>query len=181
MKQGKSGKGTHGSISIIYKYGQGHHPNSQKTQFKKGIIPANKGKPLEEFLGKSKAKQIQRKMSLSKRDYSHLSILNKDIVFLQKRKCSRRVHEQKVKEILKRLRNDGKRVFPLDYEKQPDLILFENGKIIAIEVEAIKRYKPSSETIKKRYESRHKEHGFFDEVKIIWIDENNPMVNVVEV
>lgn len=151
-----------------------HHAN--KTSFKKGQIPMNKGKPLEEFVGTERARKIRQQMSdSSKGKATFLMGLNKNPQILAKRKSSRLKHENYIMELLYKLRLNGEKVFPLSQyvrdEKQPDLILVKDGKLIAIEVEQDKRYKASRKTIERKYERMHKKNKFFDEVKTIWLVE----------
>lgn len=92
-----------------------------------------------------------------------------------KREQSRRKHEEKVAQIVREMRAEGERVFALSqYEKeakQPDIIHFKNGKLVAIEVESEKTYKPSKETVERRYRRAHTKNGFFDDVEVIWFKE----------
>jgi hypothetical protein len=144
-------------------------------RFLKGVPAFNKGKTLEDLYGEERANEIRARLSEhSKKKGDLLRALNKNPEYLTKRVISRKRHEEKVRELLENLRKNNERVFALSQyckdEKQPDLILFKDGKLIAIELEARKKYKPSEKTIISRYERMHKKHGFFDEVRVIFFD-----------
>jgi len=80
-------------------------------------------------------------------------------------------HEEKVHEKTQLLREKGYRVFETSnyshHARIPDLIAISpEGKIIAVEVESLRPYKPSLETIRKRYTEALMSEKFFDEVII---------------
>lgn len=108
-----------------------------------------------------------------------LKELNKNPEFLEKRQISRQKHEKKVQEKAKEYREKGFKVFETSnyshHRRIPDLIVISpKGKIIAIELESLKIYKPSLETLRKRYTNELMTEGFFDEVIVIpFVSEEN--------
>jgi len=118
-------------------------------------------------------------MSLnSQKKGTFLKNLNLDKEYLEKRRTSRKLHDQLVGRVGELLRTEGERIFIISQyvkDAQPDIIWFKDGKLIAIEIESKKRYKPSEKTIKKRKENLHFKNNFFDKVKTILLErETNP-------
>jgi len=118
-------------------------------------------------------------MSLnSQKKGTFLKNLNLDKEYLEKRRTSRKLHDQLVGRVGELLRTEGERIFIISQyvkDAQPDIIWFKDGKLIAIEIESKKRYKPSEKTIKKRKENLHFKNNLFDKVKTILLErETNP-------
>lgn len=155
-----------------------------KGRFTKGNIPNGKGKTLEEFVGEKRAKEIKEKMSKrGKKKRFGLAKLNKDPVALKKRTKSRAIHEDKVIGLGKALRNLSNKVLVTSnwsHEAQPDLILIKDGKVIAIELESQKKWKPSFKTIKRRKEALHSKSQFFDKVKVVMFKENTSIEEILK-
>jgi hypothetical protein len=159
----------------------------EKGRFKKGEIPFNRGKTLEEVCGsKEKADDVRDRMSKAAHDPDRQKLLasyNADPEFLKKREDSRRHHETTVDEIAKIMRNRGDRIYILSgwiKDALPDLLVFKNGKLYAIEIEAVKKWKPSMETMKKRKIAEHTKHNFFDEILLVPISETPNIEDIVE-
>ncbi len=89
--------------------------------------------------------------------------------YLERKKITRRYHEQVVIEEEKLLRQQGYRTFCTSnyahHYRIPDIIAISpEGKVIAIELESIRRYKSSVESLGKRYTILLMKEGFFDDV-----------------
>ena len=115
--------------------------------FKRGNVSPNKGRTLESWVGEERAKAIRARMSLNSRGKApQLRRLNDDPNITARRLYSRKFHDEVVAWSSERLRSSGVRVFILsEYIKEsriPDAILFNGDKLIALEVETEKRWKP---------------------------------------
>ena len=99
-------------------------------------------------------------------DFMHL--LN-DPAMLEKKKITRRYHEDMVLQKEQELRAKGYKTFcTSNYTRHirvPDIIAISpEGKIIAVETETIRRYKSSVECLRKKYTVLLMKEGFFDDV-----------------
>ena len=103
---------------------------------------------------------------------AQLRRLNDDPGVLERRLKSRAYHDRVVIWIAKKFRDAGARVFVLsEYVKEkriPDAIIFDRGKIVALEVETEKRWKPSHAASEERLRRLNSLSCFFDVVKVIF-------------
>jgi hypothetical protein len=141
--------------------------------FKKGSISLNKGRTLESWVGEERAKEIRARMSLNSRNKApQLRRLNDDPAITARRLASRRFHDDVVLWICTRLRSRGSRVFVLsEYVKEkriPDAIVFDGHRLIALEVETEKIWKPSHASSEERLFRLNSLCGFFDETKVVF-------------
>jgi hypothetical protein len=100
-----------------------------------------------------------------------LKTLWNDKALLEKRKKTRQIHEEQVVKKEKELKDKNYKVFiTSNYAKHkriPDLIAISpDGKIIAVELETIRIYKSSIDTLRKKYTEILLSEGFFDEVLV---------------
>ena len=151
--------------------------------FKKGSVSLNKGHTLESWVGEEKAKEIKARMSLHSRGKAaQLRRLNDDPTVLRRRLKSRAFHDEVVIWLASRLREQGSRVFVLsEYVKErriPDAILFDGKKLIAIEVETEKRWKPSHQATDERLKRLNSLSNFFDEVKTVFPRMGDPVSEI---
>ncbi len=133
----------------------------------------NKGRTLESWVEVEKAKQIRAKMSLNSRSKApQLRKLNDDPSMVVRRLASRHFHDDVVRWISGQLRSSGVRVFVLsEYVKEeriPDAIIFDGKRLIALEVETEKRWKPSHAASEDRLSRLNSKCGFFDETKVVF-------------
>jgi len=141
--------------------------------FKPGAVSPNKGRTLESWVGEERAREIKARMSMNSRGKAvHLRRLNEDPDVLAKRLKSRQFHDQVVMWLAAELRKSGARVFVLsEYVKEkriPDAIIFERGKLIALEVETEKQWKPSHTSTEERLSRLNTSAGFFDLTKVVF-------------
>ena len=141
--------------------------------FKKGSISPNKGRTLESWVGLERAKEIKERMSLNSRNKApQLRKPNDDPTVMQRRLTSRHFHDEIVLWLSDHLRWSGKRVFVLsEYVREkriPDATLFDGDRLIAIEVETEKRWKPSHASTRGRLSRANSLCGFFDETKVVF-------------
>jgi len=141
--------------------------------FKKGSISLNRGRTLESWVGEERAREIKARMSLnSQKKASHLRQLNEDPAIAARRLVSRQFHDQVVLWLTNRIRASGARVFVLsEYVRErriPDAIIFDGKKLIALEVETEKKWKPSHASSEDRLSRLNAACGFFDETKVIF-------------
>ncbi|MDG6986069.1 MAG: hypothetical protein JRM73_04905 [Nitrososphaerota archaeon] len=141
--------------------------------FKKGSISPNKGRTLESWVGEERASVIRAKMSVNSIGKApQLRRLNDDPAILEKRLRSRRFHDEVVLWLSQQLRSAGGRVFILsEYVKEkriPDAIIFVGNKLIALEVETEKRWKPSHASTEERLGRLNSLCCFFDETKVVF-------------
>jgi hypothetical protein len=142
-------------------------------RFVKGSVPFNKGKTWEESIGRELARKVKLDMSEKAKTPTRkerLAKMNSDPEFLRKRAISRAYHDEVVGDISNILRERGDRIYVLSSyvnDAIPDIIIFKNGKLYAIELEQEKIWKPSMETMAKRKRNAHKKHNFFDEVVLV--------------
>lgn len=90
---------------------------------------------------------------------------------LKRKKITRLHHEAMVLRKELELRAQGFRTFCtsnyMRHNRVPDVIaIAPNGKVIAIELESMHRYKDSIEMLRKRYTSLLLEEGFFEDVVV---------------
>ena len=152
-------------------YGLGLVVNS--GNFKRGSISLNKGRTLESWVGEERAREIKAKMSLNSRNKApQLRRLNDDPTITARRLASRQFHDQVVLWLSHQIRAYGARVFVLsEYVKEkrtPDAIIFDGKKLIALEVETEKRWKPSHASTEDRLSRLNSRCGFFDETKVVF-------------
>lgn len=88
---------------------------------------------------------------------------------LRKKTITRRYHEEMVLKKELELRSQGYRTFCTSnyarHTRVPDIIaISSDGKVIAVEMETIRRYKSSIESLRKRYTVLLMKEGFFDDV-----------------
>ena len=141
--------------------------------FKKGAISPNRGRTLESWVGEERAKEIKTRMSLNSRNKApQLRKLNDDPTITARRLQSRHFHDQVVLWLSNQLRSSGARVFVLsEYVREkrtPDAIIFDGEKLIALEVETEKRWKPSHASSEDRLSRLNSKCGFFDETKVVF-------------
>jgi hypothetical protein len=141
--------------------------------FKKGSVSLNKGRTLESWVGEERAKEIKARMSLnSQKKAPHLRRLNDDPTITARRLISRHFHDEVVLWLTNQLRLCGARVFVLsEYVKEqriPDAIIFDGKKMVALEVETEKRWKPSHASSEDRLSRLNSKSGFFDETKVVF-------------
>lgn len=119
----------------------------------------------------------------SKKKAEFLRQLNTNREFLTKRAASRKIHEQVVKAIVDELRARGRRCYILSgyvrEKRVPDAIVFDDGKLLALEIEMEKRYKPSAPVIAERLRSLNGLAKFFDETRVLFISPSKPLKGVV--
>ena len=137
----------------------------------------NRGRTLESWVGRERAQEIKHRMSeKSKGKAGHLKRLNTDAQVLQKRKVSRRFHETAVQKLVQEFRNLGWRCYTLsEYikeERTPDAILYDEKKIVALEVELKKRWKPTEESMIRRLTDLNDSSRFFDRTSVVFPDED---------
>jgi len=156
-------------------YGQGYRIGLvvNPGNFRKGSVSLNKGKTLESWVGEERAKEIKAKMSLNSRAKApQLRRLNDDPSITARRLVSRRFHDDVVLWLSNRLRSYGARVFVLsEYVKEkriPDAIIFDGRRLIALEVETEKRWKPSHASTEDRLSRLNSSCGFFDLTKVVF-------------
>lgn len=156
------------------------------SQFKKGEDPFNKGQSLDETFGIEKANVIRNKMSekaYSPERVDHLRNLNNNKEVMSKRAESRRFHDKAVIECGNSLRNDNIRTYittTYSSDPEPDLVLYYKDKIIAVEFESIRKWKPSMSTIIKKKEANHFKGNFFDLVIVLPFYEDQNIENIEE-
>jgi hypothetical protein len=141
--------------------------------FKKGSISLNKGRTLESWVGEERANEIKARMSLNSRNKApQLRRLNDDPSITVRRLKSRHFHDEVVLWLSNQLRSSGARVFVLsEYVRErriPDAIIFDGKKLIALEVETEKRWKPSHASSEDRLSRLNSKCGFFDETKVVF-------------
>jgi len=112
-------------------------------------------------------------MSLNSRNKApQLRKLNDDPTITARRLQSRHFHDQVVLWLSNQLRSSGARVFVLsEYVREkrtPDAIIFDGEKLIALEVETEKRWKPSHASSEDRLSRLNSKCGFFDETKVVF-------------
>jgi hypothetical protein len=148
-------------------------------------VSPNKGRTLESWVGEDRAREIKARMSRnSKAKAPFLRRLNDDPVIAAKRALSRRSHDLVVRWLANKLREKGCRVFTLsEYIKErriPDAIVFDGKRLIAVEVETEKRWKPSHSSTEDRLNRLNSFCRFFDLTKVVFpsagdsIDEVGP-------
>ncbi len=128
---------------------------------------------------------IRAKMSAnSKGKADFLRSLNANEDFVRKRAISRKFHDQVVKAIVDELRARGKRCFILsEYVKErriPDAIIFDEDKLVAVEIEQEKRYKPSHQALTERLTSMNNLAGFFDRTKVLFISSSKSLADLTK-
>jgi len=148
--------------------------------FKKGSVSLNKGRTLESWVGEERAKEIKARMSLNSRNKApQLRKLNDDPTITARRLVSRQFHDQVVLWLADRMRAFGARVFVLsEYVKErriPDAIIFDGRKLIALEVETEKRWKPSHASSQDRLSRLNSKCGFFDETRVVFPKVGEPL------
>ena len=94
-----------------------------------------------------------------------------DKSLLEKRIKTRHIHEEHVYMKEKELKEKNYRVFVTSnyatHKRIPDLIAISpEGKIIAVEIETVRNYKASIDTIRKKYTDLLLSEGFFDDVLV---------------
>jgi hypothetical protein len=141
--------------------------------FKKGSVSLNKGRTLESWVGEARAKEIKTRMSLDSRNKApQLRRLNNAPTITARRLASRHFHDEVVLWLCNRLRFSGARVFVLsEYVKEariPDAIIFDGKKLVALEVETEKRWKPSHASSEDRLRRLNSKCGFIDETKVVF-------------
>jgi len=141
--------------------------------FKKGSISLNKGRTLESWVGEERAREIKTRMSLNSRNKApQLRKLNDDPTITARRLESRHFHDEVVLWLSNQIRSSGARVFVLsEYVREqriPDAIIFDGKKLIALEVETEKRWKPSHASSEDRLSRLNSKCGFFDETKVVF-------------
>lgn len=139
----------------------------KKGLFRKGQQSPNKGRTLESWVGEERGKAIRLRMSEnSKKKIPHLRQLNQDKSVLARRIISRKFHDAFVEATVTELRGKGLRCFTLsEYVKEkriPDAIIFDGKELVALEVEQMKRYKPSQPAITDRLQHMNSLANFFD-------------------
>lgn len=142
--------------------------------FKKGMPSINRGRTLDSLVGEERARAIRQKMSInSKKKADQLRRLNQNLELLRRRSESRKFHDRTVRDIAVALRGEGKKCFVLsEYVKEkriPDIIVFDANKLIALEVELEKKWKPSNATIVERLSSLNAASSFFDRTEVIFV------------
>ncbi len=152
--------------------------------FRKGIPSLNKGKTLESWVGKERAREIRHRMSEnSKGKAGQLRRLNEDPRVLGKRRLSRRFHEAVVQTLVKEFRTLGWRCYTLsEYvkeERTPDAILFDGRELVALEVEVKKKWKPTEASMTRRLTDLNGSSRFFDRTSVVFPDEGLDMAEQV--
>ena len=148
--------------------------------FKKGSVSLNKGRTLESWVGEERAREIKARISLNSRNKaSQLRRLNDDPTITARRLISRQFHDQVVLWLTDSIRALGARVFVLsEYVKEmriPDAIIFDGKKLIALEVETEKKWKPSHASSEDRFSRLNSKCGFFDETKVVFPKVGEPI------
>jgi len=146
--------------------------------FKKGQESPNKGRTLESWVGEERGRAIRLKMSEnSKKKAPHLRMLNQDKSVLERRLISRKFHDAFVEATVTEFRRNGIRCFTLsEYVKEkriPDAILFNGKELIALEVEQVKRYKPTQSAMLDRLQYMNSLANFFDRTVVIFPDQRD--------
>jgi len=141
--------------------------------FKKGSISLNKGRTLESWVGEQRAKEIKARMSLNSQSKAALlRKMNDDPAITARRLESRHFHDRVVLWLSNQLRSSGARVFVLsEYVREKriqDAIIFDGKKLIALEVETEKRWKPSHASSEDRLSRLNSKCCFFDETKVVF-------------
>ena len=141
--------------------------------FVKGRVSLNKGRTLESWVGEERAREIKARMSTSSLSKAPLlKKLNETPGIVAKRIQSRKAHDLVVLWLAERLRAGGCRVFVLsEYVKErriPDAIVFDGRKLVAVEVETEKRWKPSHPSTEERLTRLNSFCGFFDQTKAVF-------------
>jgi hypothetical protein len=141
--------------------------------FKKGSVSLNKGRTLESWVGEDRAREIKAKMSeSSRRKTPFLKKLNDDPGIAARRVISRKSHDLVVQWLADKLREKGCRVFTLsEYIKEkriPDAIVFDGNRLVAVEVETEKRWKPSHASIEERLSRLNSLCHFFDVTRVVF-------------
>jgi len=161
-------------------YAEGYHLNlvDNKGMFKKGQESPNKGRTLESWVGEERGRAIRLKMSEnSKKKAPHLRMLNQDKSVLERRLISRKFHDAFVEATVTEFRRNGIRCFTLsEYVKEkriPDAILFNGKELIALEVEQVKRYKPTQSAMLDRLQYMNSLANFFDRTVVIFPDQRD--------
>jgi hypothetical protein len=151
-----------------------------KGLFKLGSPSLNKGRTLESWVGEARAQEIKAKMSqnsLSRIEF--LKKLNAEPGIIRKRVVSRKFHDEVVLWLATQLRESGVRVFILsEYVRErriPDAILFGRGRLVALEVETEKRWKPSHPAIEDRLSRLNSACGFFDATALVFPKEGSTL------
>ncbi|HUK79685.1 MAG TPA: hypothetical protein VLU91_03360 [Nitrososphaerales archaeon] len=124
-------------------------------------------------MGEERAREIRARMSLNSRNKApQLRRLNEDPAITARRLISRQFHDQVVLWLTDHIRALGARVFVLsEYVRErriPDAIVFDGQKLIALEVETEKKWKPSHASSQDRLSRLNAGCGFFDETKVIF-------------
>ena len=132
---------------------------------------------MESWVGERRASEIKARMSVSsKKKAPQLRKLNEDPNILTRRLQSRQFHDRVVRWLAYKLKERGCRVFTLsEYIKErriPDAILYVDGRLIALEVETEKRWKPSHASTEERLAHLNGLCGFFDQTKVVFPDVN---------
>jgi hypothetical protein len=146
---------------------------SNRGLFRKGQESPNKGRTLESWVGEERGRAIRLKMSQnSKKKAAHLKLLNEDKSILERRIISRKFHDAFVEATVTEMRKMGLRCFILsEYVKEkrmPDAILFDGKQLVALEVEQVKRYKPSQSAMIDRLQRINSLPNFFDRTIVIF-------------
>ena len=133
----------------------------------------NKGRTLESWVGEERAKEIKTRMSLNSRKKApQLRKLNEDPTITARRLKSRHFHDDVVLWLANKIRSSGARVFVLsEYVREsriPDAIIFDGKRLIALEVETEKRWKPSHASSEYRLSRLNSKCGFFDETEVVF-------------
>jgi len=85
---------------------------------------------------------------------------------------SRHFHDDVVLWLANKIRSSGARVFVLsEYVREsriPDAIIFDGKRLIALEVETEKRWKPSHASSEYRLSRLNSKCGFFDETEVVF-------------
>lgn len=141
--------------------------------FRKGSVSLNKGRTLESWVGEERAREIKGKMSANSwKKALLLRKLNEDPTITSRRLASRHFHDEVVMWLCRKMRGQGARVFVLsEYVKErrtPDAIIFDGKRLVALEVETEKRWKPSHASTQDRLSRLNSICGFFDETKVVF-------------
>jgi hypothetical protein len=136
-------------------------------------VSPNKGRTLESWVGEDRARQIKARMSENSKGKAHfLRRLNDDPDIAAKRVLSRKSHDLVVQWLADKLREKGYRVFTLsEYIKErriPDAIVFDGRRLIAVEVETEKKWKPSHSSTEERLTRLNSFCRFFDLTKVVF-------------
>ena len=148
--------------------------------FKKGSTSLNKGRTLESWVGEARAKEIRERMSANSRNKApQLRKLNDDPTITARRLVSRKFHDQVVLWLASHMRARGARVFVLsEYVKEkriPDAMVFDGEKLMALEVETEKKWKPSHASSEDRLSRLNSKCGFFDVTKVVFPAVGEPL------